>query len=83
MSLSYAGVEKAGLDMIWVAEAYGFDAVSLMGYLAAKTETHRDRVGHPADLHPHPHAAGHDRGRARRGVRTVAAMLGLGASGRR
>ena len=30
--------EKAGLDMIWVAEAYGFDAVSLMGYLAAKTE---------------------------------------------
>jgi F420-dependent oxidoreductase-like protein len=30
--------EKAGLDLIWVAEAYGFDAVSLMGYLAAKTE---------------------------------------------
>ena len=30
--------EKAGMDMIWVAEAYGFDAVSLMGYLAAKTE---------------------------------------------
>ena len=30
--------EKAGLDMVWVAEAYGFDAVSLMGYLAAKTE---------------------------------------------
>jgi len=30
--------ENAGLDMIWVAEAYGFDAVSLMGYLAAKTE---------------------------------------------
>lgn len=30
--------EKAGIDMIWVAEAYGFDAVSLMGYLAARTE---------------------------------------------
>lgn len=30
--------EKAGLDLIWVAEAYGFDAVSMMGYLAAKTE---------------------------------------------
>ena len=30
--------ENAGLDMIWVAEAYSFDAVSLMGYLAAKTE---------------------------------------------
>jgi F420-dependent oxidoreductase-like protein len=30
--------EKAGLDMVWIAEAYGFDAVSLMGYLAARTE---------------------------------------------
>jgi F420-dependent oxidoreductase-like protein len=30
--------EAAGLDMVWVAEAYGFDAVSLLGYLAAKTE---------------------------------------------
>jgi len=34
-----AGLEKAGLDQIWVAEPYGFDAVSLLGYLAAKTET--------------------------------------------
>jgi len=33
------GLEKAGLDQIWVAEPYGFDAVSLLGYLAAKTET--------------------------------------------
>ena len=32
-------LEKAGLDMIWVAEPYGFDAPTLMGYLAAKTET--------------------------------------------
>jgi len=31
-------LEKAGLDQIWVAEPYGFDAVSLLGYLAAKTE---------------------------------------------
>jgi F420-dependent oxidoreductase-like protein len=31
-------LEKAGLDTIWVAEPYGFDAPSLMGYLAAKTE---------------------------------------------
>jgi len=48
-SLSYAGgfhksveevvvLEQAGLDMVFVAEAYGFDAVSLMGYLAAKTK---------------------------------------------
>jgi F420-dependent oxidoreductase-like protein len=49
MPLSYAGgfkesagqaarLEQAGLDTIWVAEAYGFDGVSLMGYLAAVTE---------------------------------------------
>ena len=48
--LSYAGgfkeavdglipLEKAGLDVVWVAEAYGFDGVSLMGYIAARTET--------------------------------------------
>ncbi|ABL83112.1 MULTISPECIES: LLM class F420-dependent oxidoreductase [unclassified Nocardioides] len=34
-----AGLEKAGLDTLWVAEPYGFDAPTLMGYLAAKTET--------------------------------------------
>src|SRR3954453_14087593 len=50
MPLNYAGgfeasarqvvdLEHAGLDLVWVAEAYGFDAVSFMGYLAAKTET--------------------------------------------
>ncbi|MBS4753524.1 LLM class F420-dependent oxidoreductase [Nocardioides sp. zg-ZUI104] len=49
MPLVYAGnpresadqvvaLEQAGLDMIWVAEPYGFDAPTLMGYLAAKTE---------------------------------------------
>jgi F420-dependent oxidoreductase-like protein len=46
--LSYAGgfaeavdqvvaLEAAGLDLVWVAEVYGFDAVSLMGFLAART----------------------------------------------
>ena len=50
MQLSYAGgfqeaadqvvaYERAGLDMVWVAEAYGYDGVGLMGYLAAKTDT--------------------------------------------
>ena len=34
-----AALEKAGLDVVWVAEAYGIDAVSVMGYLAARTET--------------------------------------------
>jgi F420-dependent oxidoreductase-like protein len=31
-------LEKAGLDVVWVAEAYSFDAPSMMGYLAARTE---------------------------------------------
>ena len=32
-------LEAAGLDLVWVPEAYSFDAVSQMGYLAAKTDT--------------------------------------------
>jgi F420-dependent oxidoreductase-like protein len=49
MALNYAGgfketvaeladYESAGLDIVFVAEAYSFDAVSQMGYIAAKTE---------------------------------------------
>jgi F420-dependent oxidoreductase-like protein len=33
-----ADLEKAGLDIVWVAEAYGYDAPSMMGYLAAVTD---------------------------------------------
>ncbi|HYO39930.1 MAG TPA: LLM class F420-dependent oxidoreductase [Nocardioidaceae bacterium] len=36
---SVAALEKAGLDTVWVAEAYGFDSPTLMGYLAARTDT--------------------------------------------
>jgi len=32
-------MEAVGLDIVWVAEAYSFDAVSTMGYLAASTDT--------------------------------------------
>src|SRR3954466_9172957 len=32
-------LERSGLDTVWVAEAYGFDSPTLMGYLAARTET--------------------------------------------
>lgn len=50
MQMPYAGrfeksvqqvveLEAAGLDIVYVAEAYSFDAVSAMGYLAAKTST--------------------------------------------
>jgi F420-dependent oxidoreductase-like protein len=49
MTLNYAGgheesatqaaaLEKVGLDVVWVAEAYSFDAPTFMGYLAAKTD---------------------------------------------
>jgi len=31
-------LDKAGLDMALVGEGYGFDAATMMGYLAAKTE---------------------------------------------
>lgn len=34
-----ADYERAGLDIAWVAEAYGFDGPSFMGYLAARTES--------------------------------------------
>jgi F420-dependent oxidoreductase-like protein len=48
MTLNYAGgheqsakqaaeLEKVGLDIVWVAEAYSFDAPTFMGYLAART----------------------------------------------
>ncbi len=33
-----ADLERAGLDIVWVAEAYGLDGPSQMGYIAAKTE---------------------------------------------
>ncbi|MFC6012096.1 LLM class F420-dependent oxidoreductase [Nocardia lasii] len=33
-----ADLENAGLDIIFVPEAYSFDAVSALGYLAARTE---------------------------------------------
>ena len=33
-----AELERAGLDVAWVAEAYSFDAVSTLGFLAARTE---------------------------------------------
>ena len=48
MAINYSGnfkddvqgvidLEKAGLDTVWLAEAYSFDAISQVGYLAALT----------------------------------------------
>jgi F420-dependent oxidoreductase-like protein len=32
-----ATMESAGIDVLWVGEAYGFDAVSMLGFLAGRT----------------------------------------------
>ncbi|NNN19895.1 MAG: LLM class F420-dependent oxidoreductase [Acidimicrobiaceae bacterium] len=72
--------EKRGLDIAWVAEAYGFDSPTLMGFLAAKTS--RIKIG--AGIIPiysrtpgliAQTAAGLDE------VSQGRAILGLGASG--
>ena len=57
MATRVQALEAAGIDIAWVAEAYSFDAPSLMGYLAASTEHGADRSRDPADLLPHPDAA--------------------------
>ncbi|MFF1374737.1 LLM class F420-dependent oxidoreductase [Streptomyces sp. NPDC058308] len=75
-----AALESAGLDAVWVAEAYGFDSPTVMGYLAARTE--RMRIG-AAILNVYSRtpaliaqtAAGLD------AVSGGRAIIGLGASG--
>lgn len=73
-------LDEVGVDMVWVAEAYGFDAVSRLGYLAAQTK--RMQLGSgilniysrtPAALAQT--AAGLDE------ISGGRAILGLGASG--
>jgi F420-dependent oxidoreductase-like protein len=75
-----AELEKAGLDMVWVAEVYGYDSPTLMGYLAAKTERLQIAAGIINVFSRTPGvilqtAAGLDNVSAGR------AVLGLGASG--
>ena len=56
MMINYVGGFQASVErwsrpgegrarQVWIAEAYSFDAISQVGYLAAKTETGRDRHG--------------------------------------
>lgn len=73
-------LEKAGLHTAWVPEAYGFDAPSHMGYLAAKTSSVRIASGILPIYTRTPTllamtAAGVD------ALSEGRAMLGLGASG--
>ena len=77
---SIVELERAGLDLVWVAEPYGFDSPTLMGYLAAKTETLQIGAGILNVYSRTPGtilqtAAGLDNVSAGR------AVLGLGASG--
>ena len=76
-------LEKAGLDSVWVAEAYGFDSPTLMGYLAAKTETVADRLGHPQHLLAHPRRPAPDRGRPRQRQPAAGRSWASGSAGRR
>jgi F420-dependent oxidoreductase-like protein len=91
MQMPYAGgfeesvqqvvaLEHAGLDIVYVAEAYSFDGVSQMGYLAAKTDSVQIASGILAIYTRTPTllamtAAGLDH------VSGGRAILGLGASG--
>jgi len=73
-------LEAAGLDTVWVAEAYGFDSPTLMGYLAAKTE--RVEIG-AAILNVFSRTPG-ALAQTAAGLDNVSggrAILGLGASG--
>lgn len=75
-----AALEGAGLDTAWVAEAYGFDSPTLMGYLAAKTSTLQIGSGILNIYSRTPTALG----QTAAGLDSVSdgrAILGLGASG--
>src|SRR2546427_55128 len=58
-----AGLEKAGLDAVWLAENSGFDAPSRLGDLAARTERLRPAAHAPRAAGPaaHPDLVGGDR----------------------
>src|SRR6195256_6353251 len=73
-------LEEVGLDVVWVAEAYGYDAATRLGYLAARTR----RIELGSGIYPiysrtpallAQTAAGLDE------LSNGRAILGLGASG--
>jgi len=61
--IELADYEKAGLSIVFVPEAYSYDAVSQLGYIAAKTD--RLDIGSGIfQLYRAPDADRDDRGRA-------------------
>ena len=75
-----AALEEAGLDTIWVPEAYGFDSPTLMGYLAARTE--RVEIGSAIiNIYSRTPSAILQTAAGLDNVSQGRAILGLGASG--
>src|SRR5919198_2159099 len=73
-------LEEVGVDVVWVAEAYGFDAATQLGYLAART--HRVQLG--AGIFPIYSRTPALLAQTAAGLDDVSggrAILGLGASG--
>ncbi|MGV3713590.1 LLM class F420-dependent oxidoreductase [Pseudolysinimonas sp.] len=91
LPLNYAGnpveaadlvveLEAAGLDRVWIAEPYGFDAVSLMGFLAARTS--RIEIGSGIlNIYSRTPGALVQTAAGLDSVSNGRAILGLGASG--
>ena len=75
-----AALESAGLDAVWVAEAYGFDAPTLMGYLAARTSRMRIGAG-ILNVYSRTPALIAQTGAGLDAISGGRALLGLGASG--
>ena len=73
-------LERAGLDMVWVGEAYGFDAPTLLGYLAAKTTRVQLGAG-ILNLYSRPPTLIAQSSAALDYVSDGRAVLGLGTSG--
>ncbi|MDT0345826.1 LLM class F420-dependent oxidoreductase [Streptomyces litchfieldiae] len=75
-----ARLEDAGLDAVWVAEAYGFDSPTTMGYLAARTR--RMKIGASIlNVYSRTPALIAQTGAGLDAVSEGRALIGLGASG--
>ncbi|MGW8377448.1 LLM class F420-dependent oxidoreductase [Streptomyces sp. ODS28] len=75
-----AQLEPAGLDAVWVAEAYGFDSPTILGYLAARTE--RMQIGSAIlNVYSRTPALIAQTGAGLDALSGGRAMVGLGASG--
>ncbi|WP_181766246.1 LLM class F420-dependent oxidoreductase [Streptomyces albidus (ex Kaewkla and Franco 2022)] len=73
-------LEAAGLDAVWVAEAYGFDSPTVMGYIAARTERMQIGAG-ILNVYSRTPALIAQTGAGLDALSDGRALLGLGASG--